>query len=261
MGLLAGKNALIFGLANDHSLAWGVAQALAAEEATLGVFHGPRSGVRRVTPLAEQVGAKLVMGCDVEDDAQIAAAAARAGEVFGQIDVLVHSIAYADREELQRPYVQTSRAGFTRALTVSCYSFTALTQALLPWLRAGASLMTMSAEASQRVVPGYNVMGLAKAALEASVRYLAYDLGPQGIRVNAISAGPIRTLAARGVPSFGKLYPGFAAAAPLRRNISIADVGGAAVWLASDYAKNVTGQVLQVDAGYSIMGVGGESEA
>lgn len=256
MGLLDGKIGLIFGVANDHSIAWGITSALHREGAETGLSYAMPQLERRVRPLAARVDARLVEQCDVTDDAQIEAVMAKVAETYGKIDILVHSIGYANRDELLGPYYETSRAGFAQAMDISCYSFTALVKAALPLMNRGGVFLTMTAEAGNRVIPQYNVMGLAKAALEASVRYLANDLGPQGLRVNAISAGPIRTLSAAGVPSFKKFYPRFKQVAPLRRNISIDDVGNAAVWLASDLAANVTGQMIFVDAGVSVVGPG-----
>lgn len=258
MGLLDGKRAMVFGVANDHSIAWGIAQALQREGAQVGLSYAVPALERRATKLAEQIGAPLVVACDVSDDAQIEAAMAAAGEVFGELDIVVHSIGFAPRAALQGPYYNTSRADFATAMAISCYSFTALVRAARPYMGAGGSFLTMTAEAGARVIPEYNVMALAKAALEASVRYLAYDLGPEGLRVNAISAGPVRTLAAAGVGSFKRLYPSLREMAPLRRNIDIHDVGDMAVFLSSELARNVTGQVVFVDAGVSVVGVAPE---
>ncbi len=256
MGLLDGKRALIFGVANDHSIAWGIAKALHAEGATLGLSSVESLLDRRVRPLAAQLGIAFVEPCDVADDAQIARVFDRWRERFGALDVLVHALAFANREDLDGAFVDTGREGFHTALDVSAYSLTAITRAALPLLRPGASVMTLTYLGAERAVPHYNVMGVAKAALEASVRYLAADLGPAGIRVNAISAGPVRTLAASGVSGFRDMYARFREIAPLRRNITLADVGGTAVWLASDLSAGVTGEVVYVDGGFSILGVG-----
>ena len=210
---------------------------------------------RRVKPLAEQVACKWVEECDVTKDDQIALVAEKTAKHFGKIDVLVHSIAFAGRDELSRPYYQTSREGFKNALDISVYSLVALTNAFLPILNPGASVMCLTYYGSVKVAPHYNVMGVAKAALESSTRYLAYDLGPQKIRVNAISAGPIRTLAAAGVGGFRDMYKHFADMSPLRENINIEDVGNAAVFLASDLSKHITGEVLYVDGGFNTVGV------
>jgi enoyl-[acyl-carrier protein] reductase I len=256
MGLLDGKRALIFGVANDHSIAWGIAKALHSEGATLGLSSVESLITRRVQPLADQLGVDFVEPCDVSDDEQVGAVFDRWRARHGELDILVHALAFANREDLDGAFVDTSRAGFQRALDVSAYSLTALTRAALPLFRPGASVMTLTYLGAERAVPHYNVMGVAKAALEASVRYLAADLGPRGIRVNAISAGPVRTLAASGVSGFRDMYARFRDTAPLRRNITPGDVGGTAVWLASDLSAAVTGEVIYVDGGFSIVGVG-----
>ena len=255
MGLLDGKTALIFGLANERSIAWGITQAFKREGATLGISYAGEMLERRVKPLADQVGCKWVEECDVTRDDQIALVAGKAAKQFGKIDVLVHSIAFAGRDELSKPFYQTSREGFKTALDISVYSLIALTNACLPILNPGASILCLTYYGSVKVAPHYNVMGVAKAALESSTRYLAYDLGPQKVRVNAISAGPIRTLAAAGVGGFRDMYKHFADMSPLRENISIEDVGNAAVFLASDLSKRITGEVLYVDGGFNTVGV------
>jgi len=255
MGLLEGKNALVFGLANERSIAWGITQAFKREGATLGISYAGEALERRVKPLAEQVGCDWVEQCDVSNDEQIAATAQKAAERFGKIDVLVHSIAFAGREELSKPYYQTSREGFKNALDISVFSLLALTNAFLPLLNPGASILCLTYYGSVKVAPHYNVMGVAKAALESSTRYLAYDLGAQKIRVNAISAGPIRTLAAAGVGGFRDMYKHFADISPMRENVSIEDVGNAAVFLASPLSARITGEVLYVDSGFNIVGV------
>ncbi len=255
MELLEGKTALIFGVANDHSIAWGIAQAMHRHGARLAFSYAGEALERRVRPLAESVGATFIEPCDVADDGAIAALFAKAAASLGTVDILVHAIAYAGRDELSRPYVETSRQGFQTAMDISVYSFTALARAAMLLMPHGGSMLTLTYYGSQKVMRNYNVMGVAKAALEASTRYLAADLGPQGIRVNAISAGPVRTLSAAGVSGFKSLYRQFAEVAPLRRGIGIEDIGGAAVWLASDMAQEVTGEVLFVDSGYNILGV------
>ena len=204
-------------------------------------------------PLAEQVGCTFVESCDVASDEQIQQVAEKAAQTFGQVDILVHAIGFANRDELTGPYYNTSRAGFHLAMDISVYSFTALAKAFQPILRPGGALLTLTYYGSEKVSPHYNVMGVAKAALEASVRYLAYDLGKQEVRVNAISAGPIRTLAAAGVSGFKTMYRRFAEIAPLHQNVTIEDVGGAAVFLCSDLSAMTTGQVLYVDSGYNIL--------
>jgi enoyl-[acyl-carrier protein] reductase I len=255
MGLLDGKNALIFGVANDHSIAWGIAQALHAEGAEVG-FSSIQSLIdRRVRPLADSIGSTFVEPCDVQSDEDIARVFAAWGAGHDRLDILVHALAFARREDLAGGFVDTSRDGFAVAMDVSAYSLVALARAAQPLLRPGSSILTLTYLGAERVVANYNVMGVAKAALEASVRYLAADLGPSGVRVNAISAGPIRTLAASGIAGFKKLYGGFDEIAPLRSNITIEDVGKSAVYLASDLSGAVTGEVLYVDGGFSIMGV------
>lgn len=255
MGLLEGKTALVFGVANERSIAWGITQAFQREGARIGLSYAGEALERRVRPLAESVGCGFVEPCDVAQDDDIARVAERAAEAFGQVDILVHAIAFANRDELTGPYYNTSRAGFHLAMDISVYSFTALAQAFQPLLRPGGALLTLTYYGSEKVAPHYNVMGVAKAALEASVRYLAYDFGPQGVRVNAISAGPIRTLAAAGVSGFKSMLRQFAELAPLRQNVTTEDVGGAALFLCSDLAAKTTGQVVYVDSGYNIMGI------
>lgn len=255
MNLLEGKTALVFGVANQRSIAWGIARALHQHGATLGLSYAGEALERRVQPLAESIGCTFVEACDVSQDDQIEAVAARAEKAFGQIDVLVHAIAFANRDELIGPYYNTSRAGFHLAMDISVYSFTALAQAFHPLIRPGGALLTLTHHGAAKVFPHYNIMGIAKAALEASVRYMANDFGPQSIRVNAVSAGPIRTLAAAGVSGFKDMYRNFADIAPLRENVSIEDVGNAAVYLCSDLSARVTGEVHYVDAGYNILGV------
>ena len=260
MGLLDGKTALVFGVANDHSIAWGIAQAMHQQGARLAFSYAGEVLERRVRPLAQSVGSTFVEPCDVTHDDQIQALFERASHDLGRIDILVHSIAFAGRDELSRPYLETSRQGFLTAMEVSVYSFTALARATAPLMPEGGSMMTMTYYGSDKVMPNYNVMGVAKAALESSTRYLASDLGPRGIRVNAISAGPVRTLSAAGVSGFKRLYKHFAEIAPLRRNVTAEDVAGTAVWLASDMALAVTGEVIFVDSGYNILGIPSTSE-
>ncbi|MBI3161091.1 MAG: enoyl-ACP reductase [Chloroflexi bacterium] len=255
MGLLEKKNALVFGLANDKSIAWGITQAFHREGANIGISYAGEMLERRVKPLAEQVDCKWVEECDITKDEDIAATVEKAAKHFGKIDVLVHSIAYAGREELSKPFYETSRDGFKTAMEISVFSLVALSNAFLPLFNPGASIMSMTYYGSVKVAPHYNVMGVAKAALESSTRYLAHDLGPQKIRVNAISAGPIRTLAAAGVGGFRDMYKHFADMAPMRENVTIEDVGNSAVFLASDLSSHITGEVLYVDSGFNIMGV------
>jgi enoyl-[acyl-carrier protein] reductase I len=257
MPLLSGKTALIFGVANDHSIAWGIAQAFAREGASLAFSYAGEALERRVRPLAASVGSTFVEPCDVTRDEDIAALFARAQSALGSIDILVHAVAFANRDELTGPYYNTSRAGFHLAMDVSVYSFTALARAALPLMRPGGAMLTLSYLGAVKAVPHYNVMGVAKAALEASVRYLAVDLGTdeKHIRVNAISAGPIRTLAAAGVAGFKSMHSQFRNLAPLRRNITSDDVGNAAVYLCSDWSQGVTGEIHYVDSGYNIVGL------
>ncbi len=255
MGLLDGKHALVFGVANDHSIAWGIARALHAEGATIG-FSSIESLIdKRVRPLAQSIGSTFVEPCDVQSDADIERVFARWGETHGRLDILVHALAFAKREDLSGGFTDTSRDGFALAMDVSAYSLIALTRGARPYLGAGSSVLTLTYYGAEKVVANYNVMGVAKAALEASVRYLAADLGPEGVRVNAISAGPVRTLAAAGIAGFKQMYGAFDEIAPLRANISIDDVGASAVYLASDLSRAVTGEVLYVDGGFNIVGV------
>jgi enoyl-[acyl-carrier protein] reductase I len=254
MGLLDGRNALVFGVANDHSLAWGMAKAFHDEGAEVGFSSVESLIERRVRPLADSIGSTFVEPCDVGDDAQIARVFDRWAETHDGLDILVHALAFAKREELDGAFSDTSREGFALALDISAYSLIGLTRAARPLLRRGSSILTLTYYGSEKVVANYNVMGVAKAALEASVRYLAADLGPDGVRVNAISAGPVRTLAAAGIAGFKDMYRGFTDIAPLRANITPEDVGRTAVYLASDLSSAVTGEVLYVDGGFSIVG-------
>jgi len=255
MGLLDGKKALIFGVANDHSIAWGIAKAFHEHGATLGFSSLESLLERRVRPLADSIGVSFVEPCDVQSDEQIRAVMSKWAAAEGRIDVLVHALAFAKREDLDGAFVDTSRDGFALALDVSAYSLVALVREARPFLHPGSSILTLTYYGAEKVVANYNVMGVAKAALEASVRYLAADLGPDGVRVNAISAGPIRTLAAAGIAGFKKLYGSFAEVTPLRSNITIEDVGKTAVYLVSDLASAVTGEVVYVDGGFSVLGV------
>src|SRR5262245_36468268 len=248
MGLLDGKKALIFGVANDHSIAWGIARAFHEQGATLGFSSVESLIERRVRPLAESIGSSFVEPCDVQDDHQIERVFNRWTTEYGDLDILVHALAFAKREDLEGAFADTSREGFALALDVSAYSLVALTRRAAPLMTEGGSILTLTYYGSEKVVANYNVMGVAKAALEASVRYLAVDLGPRGIRVNAISAGPIRTLAASGVSGFKSMWGRFRDVAPLRRNVDIDDVGGAALFLVSDLSRGITGEIMYVDA-------------
>jgi enoyl-[acyl-carrier protein] reductase I len=260
MALLDGRRALVFGVANDHSIGWGIARALHEHGALVGFSSVEALIERRVRPLAASIGATFVEPCDVQDDAQVARVFDRWRDEYGQLDILVHALAFARREDLDGRFLDTSREGFAIALDVSAYSLVALARAAEPILSPGSSIITLTYYGAEKVVANYNVMGVAKAALEASVRYLAAEMGASGTRVNAISAGPVRTLAASGIAGFRSLYGRFRDVAPLRRNIAIEDVGGAAVYLASDLSAAVTGEVLYVDAGFNVLGVptGGE---
>jgi len=260
MGIVSGKKGLIVGVANDHSIAWGIAQALHAEGAELAFTYFPDTMERRVRPLAESLRSTLILPCDVTNDEHIAAVIDRLRESWGALDILVHGAAFANRDELSGSFLKTTRSGFMLAMDASAYSLTALIRAADALLTPTASILTLTYHGSTQVVPNYNVMGVAKAALEASVRYLAADLGPRGIRVNAISAGPVRTLAASGIAGFKTMHSQFKDIAPLRRNVTIEDVGKSALWLCSDLSSAVTGQVVYVDAGASIVAVSPASE-
>jgi len=255
MGLFDGKKALIFGVANDRSIAWGIARALHREGCDLGFSFGAAPLEKRVRPLAESVGATFVEECNVADDTAIKHVFKKVEQDMGGIDVLVHSIAFADRQDLQGRFVDTSREGFKMAMDISAYSLVALTRAAEPLMQNGGSILTMTYYGSVKVAPQYNVMGVAKAALEACVRYLANDLGPKNIRVNAISAGPIKTLAASGVGGFKKILGYSEKTSPLRTLVTTEDVGNTALWLLSDWSRGVTGEVVYVDAGWNILGL------
>ncbi len=254
-GLMAGKRGLIMGVANDHSIAWGIAKALHVEGARLAFTYQGEALGRRVTPLAAQLNSDVVLPCDVEDlasvDATFEALDARFG---GELDFVVHAIGFSDKAQLKGRYVDvTTRENFARTLTISCFSFTEIAQRAARRMKQGGSLLTLTYGGSTRVMPNYNVMGVAKAALEASVRYLASDLGPDGIRVNALSAGPMRTLAGAGIADARLMFNHQRAHAPLRRTVSMEDVGGSALYLLSPLSGGVTGEVHFVDAGYNII--------
>ena len=255
-GILAGRKALVFGVANDRSIAWAVARELHAQGAELAFTYAGEVLEKRVRPLAEGIGSDLVLPCDVTRDEEIEAVFEEVGRRWEGLDILIHAIAYADKEDLSRPYLQTGRAGFHTALDVSSYSLVALTRHAAGLMKGRAgSVVTLTYMGSEKVVPNYNVMGVAKAALEASVRYLAYDLGPEGIRVNAISAGPVKTLAAAGIAGFRDMLRYASERAPLKRNVDPAEIGRTAVYLASDLGSGVTGETVHVDAGYNVMGM------
>jgi enoyl-[acyl-carrier protein] reductase I len=253
--LMAGKKGLILGVANDRSLAWGITKAVAEHGAELALTYQGDALYKRVVPLAETIGASLVLPCDVTDQASLDLLFAAIGEQWGGLDFLVHAIAYSDKEELKGRYVDTSAANFTNSLMISCYSFTELCRRAATLMTAGGSMLTLTYAGAERVVPHYNVMGVAKAALEASVRYIAVDLGGDRIRVNAISAGPVRTLAASGIGDFRYILKWNELNAPLKRNTTIGDVGGAALYLLSDLGAGTTGEVLHVDSGYHVVGM------
>src|SRR5438876_4730795 len=255
MGLLEGKRAAIFGVANDRSIAWAISEAFHAEGAELAFTYAGEVLEKRVRPLAEGIGAKIILPCDVTKDEEIEKVFATLKQEWGSLDILIHAIAFANKEDLANPYVQTSRQGFHLAMDVSAYSFVALARHAAPLMEGRkASMLTLMYMGSEKVIPNYNVMGVAKAALEGSIRYLAYDLGPKGIRVNAISAGPIKTLAARAVAGLGDMLKAHADRAPLKRNVDPGEVGGTAAFLLSDAGSGITGETIYVDCGYNIMG-------
>src|SRR5262252_8616759 len=253
MNLMRGKRGLVMGVANDHSIAWGIARMLAAEGATLGFTYQGEALGRRVRPLAQSLGASLIVPCDVEDIASVDAVFSEIGRHWGSLDFLVHAIAFSDRNELKGRYADTSRENFVRTMVISCFSFTELAKRAAALMPSGGSMLTLTYGGSMRVMPNYNVMGVAKAALEASVRYLAADFGPAGIRVNAISAGPVRTLAGSGIAEARLMFNFQQRHSPLRRTVSIDEIGGAAVYLLSDLSTGVTGDVHYVDSGYNIV--------
>lgn len=253
MGVLDGKTALICGLANSDSLAWGITQALHAEGARLGFSYPEGPIEKRLRPLAEGLGAELIHPCNVTSDEQIEALFAKIAETFGTIDILVHAIAFAERQDLAGRFVDTSRAGFLTAHNISAYSLVALARGAMPLMPNGGSILTLTYYGSEKVVSRYNVMGVAKASLEASLRYLAYDLGQERIRVNAISSGPTRTSSASGIRGFKDFLRSFVESAPLHTPVTTFDIGQAALFFCSDASRLVTGQVLYVDSGYSSM--------
>jgi enoyl-[acyl-carrier protein] reductase I len=253
--LMAGKRGVVMGVANDRSIAWGIAQACAAQGAELCFTYQGEALEKRVRPLADKVGSRLVLPCDVTDDASVDAVFAQLGEAWGGIDFLVHAIGFADKAYLRGRYMDTPRAAFLQAMDISVYSFVSVAQRAVPLMRRGGSLLTLSYLGAERVTPHYNVMGVAKAALEASVRYMAADLGGAGIRVNAISAGPIKTLAASGIGDFRYILKWNQLNAPLERNVTIEDVGGSGLYFLSDLSSGVTGEVHHVDCGYHIVGM------
>jgi enoyl-[acyl-carrier protein] reductase I len=253
--LMAGKRGVVMGVANDRSIAWGIARAIAAQGAELCFTFQGEALEKRVRPLADQVHAKLVLPCDVTDDASLDAVFERVQSEWGRLDFLVHAIGFADKQYLRGRYLDTPRAAFLQAMDISVFSFADVSRRAAALMKPGGSLLTMSYLGAERVTPHYNVMGVAKAALEASVRYMAADLGGAGIRVNAISAGPIKTLAASGIGDFRYILKWNQLNAPLERNVTIGDVGGAGLYLLSDLASGVTGEVHHVDCGYHVVGM------
>ncbi len=254
-GMFAGKKILILGVANERSIAWGITQALANEGATLALTYLNEALEKRVRPLAAEINCETVLECDVQSDEHIEKMVNDLEQRWGKIDGIVHSVAFANKDDLAHPFSQTSREGFRLALDVSAYSLVAVAGKAARLMTDGGSIITLSYLGAERVVTNYNVMGVAKAALEASVRYLAADLGAQNIRVNAISAGPIKTLAASGIPQFKALLNTFAEKAPLRRNVTQEDVAKTALYLMGDLASGVTGETLYVDGGFNIIGL------
>lgn len=253
--LMAGKKGLIMGVANDRSIAWGIAKTAHAHGAELAFTYQGDALEKRVRPLAEEIGSQIVLPCDVTDEASVAATFKEIEAKWGKLDFVVHAIAFSDKAELDGLYLNTTRANFLKTMDISVYSFTSVAQYAVPLMNEGGSLLTLTYYGAERVMPHYNVMGVAKAALEASVRYLATDLGGQGIRVNAISAGPIKTLAASGIGDFRYILKWNELNSPLKRNVTIDDVGNSGLYLLSDLGAGVTGEVLHVDAGYHTVGM------
>jgi len=254
-GLMAGKRGLVMGVANDRSIAWGIAKAVAAQGADVAFTYQGEALEKRVRPLAEQLGEPVLIPCDVGDGASMDAAFAHVAEVWDGIDFVVHGIAFSDKEELKGQYINTTLKNFLHTMHISCFSFTDVCRRARPMMKRGGSLLTLTYYGAERVMPHYNVMGVAKAALEASMRYLATDLGPEGIRVNAISAGPIRTLAASGIGDFRYILKWNELNAPLRANVTTDQVGSAGLYLLSDLGSAVTGEVHHVDNGYHTVGM------
>lgn len=251
-GIMQGKRGLIMGVANSHSIAWGISKALAAQGAELAFTYQGEALGKRVKPLAAEAGSDFVLPCDVEDIASVDATFAAIKERWGRLDFAVHAIGFSDKNELKGLYANTSRENFSRTMVISCFSFTEVARRAAELMTAGGSLLTLTYGGSSRVIPNYNVMGVAKAALESSVRYLAVDFGPKDIRVNAISAGPVRTLAGAGISDARAIYSWNQKNAPLRRTATTEDIGGSALYLLSDLSRGVTGEIHYVDAGYNI---------
>lgn len=256
MGLLEGKKALVFGVANDKSIAWATAEAMRREGAEIALAYAGEAVAKRVMPLAEKLDCKLVLPCDVRSDEELSRLFGEIGAAWGGLDILVHSVAFANKDELKGSFLNTTREGFATALDISAYSLVAMAREAAPLMQGrDGSIVAMTYYGAQKVFPSYNVMGVAKAALEATVRYLAEAMGPEGTRVNAVSAGPLRTLASAGIGGFGQIAGHVAEKAPLRRNISQEEVGNAVLYLASPLASGVTGEVHFVDCGYNIIGM------
>jgi len=253
--LMQGKRGLVLGVANDHSIAWGIASALAEHGAELAFTYQGDGFAKRVKPLAESVGSNIVLPCDVSDDDSIDAVFSAIEKEWGSLDFVVHSVAYSDKDELSGRYVDTTRDNFKLTLDISCFSFTTIAQRAAALMPNGGSLVTLTYSGAERVMPNYNVMGVAKAALEASVKYLAVDLGADGIRVNAISAGPMRTLAGSAVGGARQVYKWNEEYSPLRNNTKLEDVGGAGLYLLSELSAGITGEIMHVDSGYNVVGV------
>jgi enoyl-[acyl-carrier protein] reductase I len=253
--LMQGKRGLVLGVANDHSIAWGIASALAEHGAELAFTYQGNGFAKRVKPLAESVGSNIVLPCDVSDDDSIDAVFSAIEKEWGSLDFVVHSVAYSDKDELSGRYVDTTRDNFKLTLDISCFSFTTIAQRAAALMPNGGSLITLTYSGAERVMPNYNVMGVAKAALEASVKYLAVDLGADGIRVNAISAGPMRTLAGSAVGGARQVYKWNEEYSPLRNNTKLEDVGGAGLYLLSELSAGITGEIMHVDSGYNVVGV------
>jgi enoyl-[acyl-carrier protein] reductase I len=256
--LMAGKRGVVFGVANNRSIAWGITKAVTDQGAELALTYQGDAIRKRVEPLAQEVGSKLVLPCDVTDEASVDAVFKAVGDAWGSLDFLVHGVAFSDKEQLDGRYVDTTKDNFIQTLLISCYSFTALAKRAEALMPNGGSLLTLTYYGAEKVMPHYNVMGVAKAALESSVRYLAADLGNGAIRVNAISAGPIRTLAASGIADFRYILKWNELNSPLRRTVSIEDVGAGALYLLSDLGRSVTGEILHIDAGYHVVGMKAE---
>lgn len=260
MGLFTGKKGLVLGVANEYSIAWAIARRVLEEGGEIGFTHLPGEKMeRRVRKLAEPAGSKLITPCDVQNDDDVRRVFDEARGVYGALDFVLHSIAFAPIDDLRNPFVQSSRAGFLKAMDISVYSLAVVARCAAPVMTTGGSILTLTYLGGERVVSGYNLMGVCKAALDAAMKYLAYDLGGQGVRVNALSAGPVKTLAATGVGDFDKLSGLYDVVAPLGRNVEREEVGNAGMFLLSDLAAGITGEILHVDAGYNVMGSPGRA--